>query len=103
MTVLVASVRKGAFVEVPSATELTVQTQKVGCLKKLEADLRRNVHVSDVGLVDIPVPVQKVLDHSLQDIGTVRCKRVQWSASWSGPAKRGVCARATGGAGSDQV
>jgi len=103
MTVLVARVREGTLSRFLRRPKLTVQTQKVGCLKKLEADLGRNVHVSDVGLVDIPVPVQKVLDHSLQDIGTVRCKRVQWSASWSGPAKRGVCARATGGAGSDQV
>lgn len=84
MIALEPSVRRGGACSLRFLLQpkrwLTVQTEEVGGLKQLQTDLGRDVHVWDIRLVHVLVPVQKVLNDLVQDIGTARCEKVQWLA-----------------------
>jgi hypothetical protein len=59
----------GAGVGAEKST-LFVKTQEIGGDKQLETELRGNVHVRNVFLISVPVPVLEVLDDLFHDLTT---------------------------------
>lgn len=57
---------------------LTVHLEVVGGRQQLEAHVDWDLHVRNVFLVLVSVPVEQVLDHLLQDDGAVQF----WSATF---------------------